>query len=189
MKDWRSLSDAALLEELTLDNQEALRVIFDRYWERLYAVAYNRLNTEEAAEDVVQEVLSALWIRRHEVVIEHLDRYLATAVKYAVFYEIRKERRRAALENSVEYLHLGEQPMSPEDTLLYKGFMESIDGELSRLPEKCRLVFKYSREEGLSHKEIAARLNISPKTVEAHISRAIKQLRSAFKVFGCFLNF
>lgn len=189
MNNWRSLSDTALVEQLALDNQRALREIFDRYWERLYAVAYNRLRMEEAAEDVVQEVLTALWVRRHEVQIEHLDRYLATAVKYAVFYEIRKRRRREELETNMEYLQQGRQFLSPEDTLLYKGFMEQIETEMNRLPEKCKLVFQYSREHGLSNKEIAEKLQISPKTVEAHISRAIRQLRTAFKGPGSFLNF
>ena len=189
MQDQHLMSDAALLEQLALDRQWALREIFDRYWERLYAMAYNRLGTEHGAEDVVQEVLSALWVRRRETRIEHLGRYLSAAVKYAVFYEMRKAQRRHAMQQQVEFLHAGNNALTPEDELLYKGFVAQIERELRHLPEKCRLVFQYSREEGLSNKEIAEKLQVSTKTVEAHISRAIRQLRTAIKGPGGFVSF
>lgn len=189
MQDTHLLSDAALLEQLALDQGWALREIFDRYWERLYAVAYNRLGTGQAAEDVVQEVLSALWIRRREVQIDHLGKYLSAAVKYGVFYEIRKQQRDKALQMQVSYDERHTRQLTPEDELLYKGFIAQLEREIDSLPEKCRLIFRYSRDEGLSHKEIAEKLTISTKTVEAHISRAIRQLRTAFKGPGSFISF
>lgn len=189
MQDQHLLSDAALLEQLALDQGWALREIFDRYWERLYGIAYNRLGTEQGAEDVVQEVLSALWVRRKEVQIDHLGKYLSAAVKYAVFYEIRKQQRRTALQMEVSHNDQHNRPLTPEDTLLYKGFIDQLEKEIDSLPEKCRLIFRYSRDEGLTHKEIAEKLELSTKTVEAHISRAIRQLRTAFKGPGSFISF
>lgn len=189
MQNQHLLSDGALLEQLALDHEWALREIFDRYWERLYAVAYNRLTTVEGAEDVVQEVLSALWIRRKKVQIEHLGKYLSAAVKYAVFYEMRKQERRRQLQTQVAYSDSQARALTPEDQLLYKGFMAQVESEINSLPEKCQLVFRYSREEGLSNKEIAEKMELSTKTVEAHMSRAIRQLRTAFKGPGSFISF
>jgi len=187
--DQHLLSDAALLEQLALDRQWALREIFDRHWERLYAVAYNRLGTQQGAEDVVQEVLSALWVRRKEVHIDHLGKYLSAAVKYAVFYEIRKQQRRAEVHEQLSLKNHYSQQLTPEDALLYKGFIAQVEREIDSLPEKCRLIFRYSREEGLTNREIAKKLQLSTKTVEAHISRAIRQLRTAFKGPGSFISF
>jgi len=189
VRDRHLLSDAVLLEQLVLDQGWALREIFDRYWERLYAIAYNRLGTAQGAEDVVQEVLSTLWIRRHDVQIDHLARYLSAAVKYAVFYEIRKAERRSITRLDADQDHLISPGLTPEDALLFKGFTQQLESEIDSLPEKCRLVFRYSRDEGLSNKQIAEKLQISNKTVEAHISRAIRHLRTVFKGPGSFISF
>lgn len=189
MQDPHLLSDTVLLEQLALDQGWALREIFDRYWERLYAVAYNRLTTQQGAEDVVQEVLSALWVRRKEIQVDHLGKYLTAAVKYGVFYELRKQQKRADMQLQVAYRNQDQLALSPEDALLYKGFMAQLDSEIDRLPEKCQLVFRCSREQGLSNKEIAEKFQLSTKTVEAHISRAIRQLRTAFKGLGGFVSF
>ncbi|QEC71380.1 sigma-70 family RNA polymerase sigma factor [Arachidicoccus ginsenosidivorans] len=189
MQDRHLLSDAVLMEQLVLDQAWALREIFDRYWERLYGMAYNRLGTEQGAEDVVQEVLSALWIRRHEVKIDHLGKYLSAAVKYAVFYEIRKAQKRRVTRLNTDQDHIVNPGFTPEDALLFKGFTRQLESEINSLPEKCRLVFQYSREEGLTNKQIAEKLQISNKTVEAHISRAIRHLKTVFKGPGSFISF
>jgi len=189
LQDPHLMSDAVLVEQLALDHEWALREVYDRYWERLYAMAYNRLGTQQGAEDVVQEVLTALWIRRHEVKIDQLARYLSAAIKFSVFYEIRKRQRLQKVALTPDQQQLVSPALTPEDALLYKGFIAQLETELARLPEKCRLVFKYSREDGLSNKQIAEKMALSVKTVEAHISRAIRQLRTAFKGPGSVISF
>ncbi|HTN35876.1 MAG TPA: sigma-70 family RNA polymerase sigma factor [Arachidicoccus sp.] len=191
MKDWQKYSDAALLDYIALDDAGAFQEVFRRYWEKLYGVAYNRLKSSQAAEDVVQEVLSLLWIRRKESAIQHLGKYLTTAVKYCVFYEIRKIQQRSAQEQNYAQMGAGAlvRQLTPADELLFKAFVQELELEKGKLPEKCRLVFHYSRELGLSNKEIAEKLKLSPKTVEAHISRAIRQLRTTFKGPGAFIFF
>lgn len=169
------------MEEVTRGDQSAFKEIFKRYWEKLYAIAYNRLQSKQGAEDVVQDVLSTLWIRREETRIEHLGKYLATAVKYCVFYEIRKKQLQETMKQGFEHVYTNIQQLTPADDLLYNAFVQELELEKNKLPQKCKLVFQYSREYGLSNKEIAEKLNLSPKTVEAHITRAIRQLRTAFK--------
>jgi DNA-directed RNA polymerase specialized sigma24 family protein len=82
------LSDIALLQRLQQADEAAYTEIFHRYWEKLYAIAYNRLRVRTAAEDVVQEVLASLWVRKNALEIRHLSGSRATSPSYAVFRKI-----------------------------------------------------------------------------------------------------
>ena len=147
--------------------------IFHRYWDTLYAIAYNRLSSKQEAEDIVQEVFASLWKRRFELDIKSLQSYLATATKYAVFQSWRKALKQYSLNDRVQASNVDGAG------IVEAGFMQQIlSKEIDRLPEKCKLVFKYSRERGLSNKEIAEEMNISVKMVEAHLTKALKQLKA-----------
>ena len=154
-------------------DEHAYAEIFHRYWDTLYAIAYNRLSSKQEAEDIVQEVFASLWKRRFDLDIKSLQSYLATATKYAVFQSWRKALKQSSLNHRVQVSNLD------GPGIVEAGFMQEIlSKEINRLPEKCRLVFKYSREEGLSNKEIAEEMNISVKMVEAHLTKALKQLKA-----------
>jgi len=133
-----------------------------------------------AAEDVVHDVFASLWANREKNGIESLDNYLATAAKYTVLAKIKKiERERIYNNNTSQEARIFEMPV--ETALHYKRILELVKNEVEKLPEKCRLVFKYSRNEGMPVRQIAKELNISPKTVENQLSKAIKQLKLATK--------
>ena len=142
-------------------------------------MAYNRLGETSAAEDVVHDVLLSLWQGRGHIKIEQLENYLATAVKYAVLAQIRKKTRER------HYLNNNAQTFSHENTteasVHFKQILEQVKLEVERLPHRCKLVFKCSREQGMQVKEIAETLNISPNTVENQITKAIRQLRLVTK--------
>ncbi|MBO9727446.1 MAG: sigma-70 family RNA polymerase sigma factor [Chitinophaga sp.] len=180
------LSDIALLERLQQADASAYTEIFHRYWEKLYAIAYNRLRVRTAAEDVVQEVLASLWARREVLEIRHLSGYLATATRYAVFRQISRLLPDQPLDNP----EVMQQVAAPDmDHLDYYRLQERLGAEIARLPEKCRLVFLYSRKEQYSNKEIAAAMQLSEKTVEAHLTKALKQLRVRLKDVYPYLSF
>lgn len=172
------LSDIALLQRLQQADEAAYTEIFHRYWEKLYAIAYNRLRIRTAAEDVVQEVLASLWVRRKELDIRHLSGYLATATRYAVFRQISRLLPDQPLDNP-DVQQLISTPDS--DLLDFYRLQQRLGNAIDELPEKCRLVFLYSRRDQYSNKEIAATLQLSEKTVEAHLTKALKHLRLRLK--------
>jgi len=184
MTEYSLYDDNQLLELLSQGDETAFTEIYKRFWRKLYAIAYNRLKEAAAAEDIVHDVFVSLWINRQKNEIQLLENYLGTAVKYMVLARIRKIERERVYCQSMNTAVVIES--SVEHSLHYKRILEIIKTEVELLPEKCQLVFKYSRYEGLNTRQIAETLNISPKTVENQLSKALKQLRL---VTRSFLNF
>lgn len=180
MSGYGNHSDSELMLLLRESNERALTEIFDRYWHKLLAVALNRLDNLEEAEECVQDVFVKLWKLRESIQLKYsLHTYLSAAVRYRVFDVLDKQYRKTqyaseALENIVESVPAG---TLADDYVLEKELMEQIEAAVRLLPEKCQIVYRKSREEGLSHKHIADELHISEKTVEAHLGKAIKDIR------------
>lgn len=175
-------SDHELLSLLKEDSDTAFTQIYYQYWKLLFAIAASKLENTADAEEIVQEIFTDLWRRRHEIKIEQsLKAYLAAAVKFQVYtFMARKhqESQRQAYSPSPDIL-----ATSPEDLLRRKELQEQLYDITQQLPEKCRLVYQLSREAGLSNKEIAATLSISEKTVENQMTKALKRLKLAFRSF------
>lgn len=181
VKRYIQYDDNELLYLLSQNDKAAFTELYNRYWQKLYAIAYNRLKETQTAEDIVHDVMAGLWSSREKINIELLENYLATATKYAVLGKLRKKERERQFQNSLQQTPVFE--LQIEEKLHYKKILEVIKTEVELLPERCRLIFKCSREEGKPVKQIARELNISPKTVENQLTKAIKQLRLATKSF------
>lgn len=181
MKVNQTLPDTELLDEIKAGNKTAFNELFNRYWKKLLAISYNYTKDQSAAEETVQEVFIGLWNRRTDLNIQSLEPYLATAVKFSVLAALHKQKRREEL--ALNNYHINPVTLAEEE--IYARFLqEQVDGIVERLPEKCRLVFKYSRNEGLSIPEIADEMNISTKTVEAHLGKALKTIRKDLNKSG-----
>jgi RNA polymerase sigma-70 factor (ECF subfamily) len=135
----------------------------------------------ESAEDIVHDVFAGMWVNREKLQIELLENYLATATKYAVLSKIKKRLLERTYTNSIHTTPVFDLPV--EAALHHRQILETIKKEVEKLPEKCRLIFKYSRNEGMPVKQIAKELHLSPKTVENQLHKAIKQLKLATKTF------
>ncbi len=172
-----ALSDIQLIDRLKLDDETALAVIYKRYWELLYTSAYHVLKDSHACEDIIQELFIKLWNNRHQLqIMFSLRAYLYACIRYEVYRQIRKGPVRANLfDEALNHIR------SPDayDSMEYKELSTKVRSIVDALPEKCREVYKLSREECLSHKEIASQLNISTKTVENHLTRALRYLRTS----------
>lgn len=176
--NYRSSTDKELLEYLKAGEQEAFTEIYNRYWKRLLAIAYNFSKDKSVAQDVVQEIFTALWIRHEELNIESLNSYLATAVRFSVFKLIYRQKRRQEIESQ----HCKEELSTLSEEQLEARFtQEYINKVVEYLPENCRLVFKYSRNSGLSVSEISMELGISKKTVEGYLTKGLKTIRLSLK--------
>ncbi len=181
MRDYSSYDNEALLELLAQGDECAFTEIYERFHKTLFAIAYNRLKEIQEAEDIVHDVFASLWANRTKVEVKSLDSYLAVAAKYTVFAKIkRKERQRLYSQTSQQSSAF---ELNIETSLHYKYILKAVENEIEKLPEKCKLIFKYSRNNQLPVKAIAEKLNISPKTVENQLNKALRQLKLVAKTF------
>lgn len=125
----------------------------------------------------------SLWIRKNDVEISTLPAYLATAVKFAVFKSIMREKRRREILNAGSS-QLGTTNL--EEGLDAKFLAEYIHGTVEQLPEKARLVFELSRDHELSIKEIAKKMELTPKAVEYHMTKALRALKDTISQIKSF---
>lgn len=162
---------------LQQDKLSAFREIYQRYWKKLYSDAYRRLKNKELCEEVVQEIFSNLWHKRHTLQINTtIGGYLHLAVLNQVVDQYRKQTIRAKHTEALKLLTT-ETDTGTEDAIMLRDLTHTLETEISHLPDKCRSVFELSRKEYKSNKEIAQLLGISEKTVENQITKAIKRLR------------
>ena len=177
MTDFNTLGEDELINLLRQDKLGAFREIYTRYWKQLYADAYKRLKNKEMAEEIVQEVFTSLWHKRGALnITQTLGGYLYTSVSNMVIDQFRKDLVRARYTESFKLVY-SETDNSTEDTILVKELEHTIEHEVNSLPDKCRSVFELSRVEHKTNKEIACELGISEKTVEHHITKALKHIR------------
>lgn len=178
------LSDRGLIESVRNDDQTAFKEIYKRYWSKLYIYSYNVLHDKDICEDIIQEMFSDLWTRRKSLYIENVSAYLYQAVKFQIFKQFRQ--RKIVDRHIVEFDNFISDHRIDE-TLEYKELHGKIENLISALPEQRRIIFKLSRGEELSNKEIASQLHISIQTVKNQISSAIKSIRKSIESFSTFL--
>ena len=177
MSKLHKLSDDELARLLKQGDITAFEEIYNRYWLKLYANAYKRLKEREQAKEIVQDLFTSFWLNRRSVNINtSLQGYLFSSVKYAV---LNFKRAEAVRNNYTELLQLVNNNLdnSTEENFKYKELKERIDHEVRNLPNKCRFVFELSRNQYKTNKEIALLLGISEKTVENHLTKALRFLR------------
>lgn len=169
-----------LLKHLKNGIQEAYKYIYDQYYSELCTYASKLCGNDQFAQDIVQQVVIKLWNKRQDLTIkDSLKKYLYKAV----YYQFIDNQRKAAKEmNHLDELKqeaILELIEAPKDDLEKK--YQSIEVEINKLPTKCKKVFILGKKEGLKYKEIAGQLDISIKTVESHMSLALRKLRKALR--------
>lgn len=166
------MSDQQLVAELPF-SEAAFTEIYHRYWDKLLVYASVKLRSTALAEEAVQEIFLDLWRRKSSLTVTgSLEAYLSVAVKYRVI------NIHARLKREREFLrHQTEETTQTEWWLDEKEINQNYHLLVSALPEKCRITYKLSREEGLSLKEIAQHMSVSQKAVEANLTRSLKLIR------------
>lgn len=174
-------TDDELVVLLKLGTMSALEEIYNRYWKKLYNAAYKRQIKEELCEEFVQEVFTNLWEVRDELhILYGLGNYLYGSMKNIVIDYLRRE---IVKEKYILSKRIIEIDNSTEDNIHVRDLKHMIDLMVKTLPQKCRSVFMLSRTEYKTNLEIANILNISEKTVEGHLTKALKFLRSSLNQF------
>lgn len=181
MQKYAELSDEDLLILFQEDSEGVFKEIYNRYWSQLYSAAYRRVKLREVSQEIVQDIFTSLWIHRDELHVKtSLTGYLLTAVKYRVLNHFEKEMIRRNYRNLI--LNMPDQnPNLTEEAVFYEDLNRRLDQEVAQFSPKCKEVFELSRKSYKSNKEIADLMNISVKTVENHLTKALQILRIQFK--------
>ncbi|HZB14617.1 MAG TPA: RNA polymerase sigma-70 factor [Chryseolinea sp.] len=186
MKNFKAYSDEGLLKLLKQQELGAFEEIYLRYWKKLYSAAYKRVQSREISEELVQDIFTSLWINRHVLKIEMLSAYLHSAIKYKVINHLEKEMsRRVYAQSQVKSLVSVEN--STEDSVYLNELNLALEKEIQKLPPKRKQIFKLSRQEHLSIKQVASYLGISEKTAENQLGKALKELKVNLKHFNFFM--
>lgn len=166
-------------------DEDSFKEIYNLYWEKVFSVCYTNLGEPEVAKGMVQEIFKSLWERKAELEInQSVEKYLLRSAKFKVFEHFRNKKIR---EQHHENMIAGQATSFnyTENEVMAGSLRERIASLVETLPAQCRKVFKMSREQGLSNKEIATDLLISERAVEYHISRAVTSLKSHLSEYSC----
>ena len=161
-------------------NKQLFEQLFREHFKALCHFAVSYVHDHDSAQEIVQDVFINLWQKKESISGEKpVKSYLYTSVKNRCLNHIRDNKKFRSQFLDIE-LEL-EIPVEDFDSFSESETQNKIDAALNKLPEKCRQVFELSRFEELKYKEIAERLSISQKTVEIHMSKALKVLRFELK--------
>ncbi|KLT63690.1 RNA polymerase sigma factor [Pedobacter sp. BMA] len=182
MASVNELSDNDLLLRLKNGEHTAFTEIYNRFWEKMMNHAVKLTKSEDEAADIVQEIFVSIWNRKESLEVKGpLAAYLIKSVRNLSLKYIEKNIHK---ENFIERLgyHFENTTAQTEDDISVKELQENIDTAVSKLPGKMRQVYVLSRDEQLSHKEIAQKLGISELTVKKQINNALKLIAKSLKL-------
>jgi RNA polymerase sigma-70 factor, ECF subfamily len=170
------MDDRALLHKIQAGDEGAYDTAFRTWYPVLVRVSSALLHDADAAEEVAQEVMLELWRRRHVLDADTtLGAYLLRSVRNRSLNHLRHLRVRRETEADVEALY--NAPTGADQPIVAKELSEAVTQAVAELPPRCREVFELSRVHGLKYSEIAEALEISQKTVEAQMGKALKIMR------------
>ncbi len=180
---YKRFTDEQLVEFLQQGDARAFEEIYSRYWYRLFGIAFQETGTREEAEELVQDVFENLWHKREDSFIRHLKAYLVVSMKHRITNYIKSCITQRKYQ---EYLILNEirQSYGTEEIVRFEDLSRAVDEVMKKLPEKTCEVFRLSRFENQSVKDIAERLSLSEKGVEYHITQSLKVLKDQLRVYN-----
>ncbi|MEQ7801510.1 RNA polymerase sigma-70 factor [Pedobacter sp. ASV1-7] len=173
----KSTTDEQLIELIRdYDSREAFDELYNRHWKYLFTSSFNLLRDRDESMDICQVVFLWFWEHRKTINIKtNIRGYLYSSVKYKIANFIRSGKIRESFFDELKRVDID---TFQENEMEVKELQIMIFHLVNDLPKKCKEVFQLSRNENLTHKQIADKLGISEKTVDDHILRALKKLRT-----------
>lgn len=178
MPSYTTMPDEVLFNLMKSEEEGAFKAIYERHFDGLYVHACRKLQNKEEARDVVQEIFATLWDKRDSITLTaSLPAYLYTAVRNRILNIIsHKQVESVYVQSLQQYIDEG---FCQTDHLTRTNQLNSmIEKEVAALPTKMQEIFELSRKKYLSHKEIAAQLNLSEQTVKKQVNNALRILRT-----------
>jgi RNA polymerase sigma-70 factor (ECF subfamily) len=178
------LKDRNILAKIRKGDVKSFETLFHQYYPGMLLYAKSLVKNEKVAEEIVQDVFYNVWKNRLNFMLRvSWKSYLFGAVYNNSMYHLRKSSREQRLD---ERIMAREQKTEsgPFEEINYKQLNDAILETMENLPERTRTIFQMSRHEGLTYPEIAKKLAISIKTVEANMGKALKAFRSSLREYG-----
>ncbi|KAA8481558.1 RNA polymerase sigma-70 factor (ECF subfamily) [Arcticibacter tournemirensis] len=184
--NYQLLSDYELMDLLKASDEKAFEEIYLRHWRGAFLTTYKKTGNKELSEELLQNVFLDLWRKRGAVNIQNLPNYIYSSVRYAVINHIKSQ---IVQEKYLEYsmTHAEQEEASSDHLVLMRDLADAIEKGISLLPQKTQQVFRLSRFDNHTVREIAQQLKISEKAVEYHITRSLKTMRYYLKDYLLFL--
>lgn len=180
-----SQSDALLLYQLSTGDRTAFTALYEKYWESLFITAARALRNETEAADVVQDVFLSLWKRRAELSIKgSLEGYLHNSVRFHALHFIEKNITRADYLAHLKTVALQYNYAHVELEADAKKIAVVIDQAVRTMSPKMQEAYRLSREQHLTHRQIAEKMQISEETVKKHIQHALIEVKKALAASG-----
>ncbi len=179
----KSYTESGLLKGLKKSDHDSFRKLFEQYSKPLYRFSLSYLKSNEAAEDIVQEVFIKIWDKRKDIDTEKsFQSYLFTIALNSV----RKHFNKLAEVNQLKHeiiASFSENPEAFDEQDNFEDYLCKLDALIQKMPEKRKEIFIGKKLEGKSQKELAEEFGITVKTVEYHIGEAMKFLKEEFEKF------
>jgi RNA polymerase sigma-70 factor (family 1) len=166
-----------LLNDIALNSSRAsFKRLYQFYYSQLFWFARSIVKTEEAAEEIVDDVFLNLWMQRARLTeINNLANYCYMSVKNKSLTLISKPQLNQVSIDDVD-VEITDQAATGEDKLICADTVKAINHSFNKLSGQCKIVFKLVKEDGLKYREVAELLDLSVKTVEYHMGNALKQV-------------
>ncbi|MDX9883288.1 MAG: RNA polymerase sigma-70 factor [Prolixibacteraceae bacterium] len=179
-------SEREILQKLSDGDKKAFEFLYDAYQLRLYHFALHYLNDEEVSRDIVQDVFSFVWADRKKIeTVSNLSSWLFTLTKNQCLKKIDHLKVKQKHADILKYrqLNIVQSALAELDTspVIFDEINAIVNQILSDLSPQSRQIFEMSRFDNLKNREIAEKLDISQKSVEAHITKALRNFREALK--------
>ncbi|MEO7043750.1 MAG: RNA polymerase sigma-70 factor [Ferruginibacter sp.] len=166
-----------MLAKIASGDEHAFRELFNIYKERFYAVVLKMTQSDEVAKDIVQDTFMQIWNKRETLVdVDNPSSYFFTAVYRRVYHHYRKIAIEKKLLQSAAPAK--ESANTTDEMVLARESESLISQAIAKLPPQQKMVFKLSKQEGLSREDIALQLQISPHTVKNHLADALKFIQT-----------
>ena len=180
--EYQLLSDELLVKLLRVDDEGAFREIYKRYLKPLNRVALNKLKSSEEAEEILQETFLLIWEKRATQNIDNLKAYLFASLKYQI---IDHYKAQILAERYADFVFSKDtQAENPsESEMNFQEIIAIFEKSLRDLPQKTSQIFRMSRLENKTTREISEVLHVPERTVEYHITQSLKLLRLQLKDF------
>lgn len=180
-------SDKQLFNEVSIGDERAFRILYNRYYQRMYSFACKVVKSSHVAEEIIQEVFIRLWEQRELLSeVKNPDNYVFIVIRNHTFNYLRT----AARENSrrEKLWEALQQRVTDEATSIEAEEAEQfLKKLLTKLSPKQQMIFRMSREDGLSHQQIADKLQLSKDTVKKHVANSLKIFKIHLKNYVQFL--
>ena len=168
-----------LQSQVAVGDTRAFRQIFDALFSNLTKFSFSFVHSKEAATEIVDELFVQLWVKRLDIMkINDLRVYLYTATKNASLNYISKKAKQIEVEPYENLIVQMTDVVSPEQIMITKEMLQKIKEAVDSLPPRCKLIFKFVREDGLSYSEVAEILGLSIKTIDAQMVIAVTRIRA-----------